>query len=224
MEDHSVYGLRKACYECRDCPLGRREVDGLDPHVFGSGHVSARVMFVGEAPGAEEVKRKAPLVGRSGQFYETRILAGAGLERKDVWTTNGALCRPANNRTPFLGEMEACRRHLDAQVMMVRPFLIVTLGNAPLYAVCDTRRITRKRGSLRWSRTWSDGRKIPVFPMFHPAYCLRGSGLKEMEEDIARLKRLVVEMYSGSAVGEIRAQEDMRTLCDLTVAAEMGGS
>lgn len=210
---HPIFELQRACYACQDCPLGKKEVDGLDPHVFGSGNVSASIMFVGEAPGAEEVKQKRPLVGRSGQFYETRILAGAGLERRKVYTTNGVLCRPSANRTPFLGEIEICGRHLDAQVLLVRPDLIVTLGNAPLYAVCETQGITKKRGRMRWSKTWSDGSRVPVLPMFHPAYCLRGSGLKEMDQDIGMLRECVLSMKSPIGL-------DLPAMCDRTASSE----
>lgn len=215
---HKIYELQQQCHECRRCPLGQKQVDGQDPHVFGSGHVNATVMFVAEAPGAEEVRLGRPLVGRSGQFYENRILKGAGLERSQVYTTNAALCRPnEKNRTPFPGEMEICRDHLDAQILLVRPRLIVTLGNAPLYSVCETQGITKKRGSLRWSRPWSDGRRVPVLPMFHPAYCLRGSGLKEMAEDIEKLGRWARGLMAGS----IFIEEDVRCLCDMTSAAEV---
>ena len=180
MTDHEVFRLRQACYDCRDCPLGRRLICDLDPHVFASGHVGARIMFVGEAPGREEVEQKVPLVGRAGKFFEDHILAPAGLARKVVYITNSVLCRPdENNRTPFPGEIEECRKHLDAQVLMVSPKLIVALGNSLLYSLCEEQRITRSRGKLRWSRPWSDGRRILVLPMFHPAYCLRGSGLEE---------------------------------------------
>lgn len=220
MTQHKIYELQQQCYDCRRCPLGQKQVDGLDPHVFGSGHVNAAVMFVAEAPGAEEVRLKRPLVGRSGQFYENRILKDAGLERSQVYTTNAVLCRPSEkNRTPFPGEMEICRDHLDAQILLVNPKLIVTLGNAPLYSVCETQGITKKRGALRWSREWSNGQRVAVLPMFHPAYCLRGSGLNEMAEDIGLLGRLARRL-AGGMMDEIKAVEDIRTLCDLTSAAE----
>jgi len=219
--EHPIFDLQRRCYECCECVLGRRAVDGADPHVFGSGNVNAEIMFVGEAPGADEVRMKRPLVGRSGQFYESRILEPAGLRRSEVYTTNAVLCRPnEKNRTPFPTEMELCAPHLDAQILLVKPRLIVTLGNAPLFAVCGTTGITKKRGRLRWSKAWSDGEAIPVLPMFHPAYCLRGSGLKEMEEDVATLRKLSGMARAKGALAEIQAAEDLRTLCDLEAAAE----
>jgi uracil-DNA glycosylase family 4 len=187
----------------------------LDPHVFGSGNVNARVMFVGEAPGADEVIQKKPL--------EDRILAPAGLRRSQVYTTNAVLCRPnEKNRTPLPTEIDICRFHLDAQILLVNPSLIVTLGNAPLFAVCETTGITKKRGSPRWSREWSNGECVPVLPMFHPAYCLRGSGLEEMAKDVEQLRRFS-SLLHGGAVDEIVGKEDLRTLCDLGVAASSTG-
>jgi len=181
-----IVKLKERCYSCQNCPLGRRTVDGLDPHVFGSGNVKARVMVVAEAPGKNETIERRPLVGRAGKFYNEKILGKALLKRKDVYTTNAALCRPnEKNRNPLPGELEACLPLLDAQVVLIKPSLIVTLGNVPLYSVCDIppSGITKMHGKLRMSREWSDGIQRAVFPMFHPAYCLRGSGLKEMEED-----------------------------------------
>lgn len=190
--------LQKSCYDCRDCPLGKKTVAGMDPHVFACGNLDARIMFIGEAPGGEEVVRRTPLVGPTGQFFNTRILEPAGLSRNSVYVTNAVLCRPNDrNRTPHLGEVDICRRHLDAQIVLVRPDLLVTLGNIPLWATCGEQKITKNRGILRWSRKWSDGRRIPVFPMFHPSYCLRGMGLKETEEDAATLRRLVGTIAEG---------------------------
>jgi len=218
MDDHPIYSLRQACYDCRDCPLGNRLVNGLDPHVFAGGNIHASIMFVGEAPGAEEVRQKRPLVGRSGWFYENHILAGAGLFRRSVYTTNAVLCRPdEKNRTPNSSEIDACRRHLDAQVLFVRPKLIVTLGNAPLYALCGIGGITKYRGKLRNSNPWSDGSITKVFPMFHPAYCLRGSGLKETKEDYEALGRMALEFEQS-----IAGKEDVRCVQELYRVAEEG--
>ena len=169
--------------------------------MFASGKPNAYLMFVGEAPGKTETELRRPLVGRAGQFFEDNILAKAGLDRQNVYITNAVLCRPnEKNRTPFLGEIEECREHLDAQVLLVSPKLIVALGNAPLYAVCDDQGITKKRGALQWSRAWSDGRRVPVLPMFHPAYCLRGSGLEETKQDAALLAKLFGEIAAGKEI------------------------
>lgn len=211
----AILDLQKRCYDCHECPLGRRVVAGHDPHVFASGNLDAIVMFIGEAPGADEVLRRIPLVGRCGRFFDEHMLAPAGLSRQSVYVTNAVLCRPnEQNRTPHLGEMEICRVHLDAQIRLVRPRLLVTMGNAALWTVCGVQKITKSRGDLRWSRRWSNGKKIPVLPMFHPSYCLRGSGLAEMEKDVRLLGRLEEAFRRGS----IAAVEDIHWLCDIDAA------
>lgn len=199
-----ILKLREACYNCKLCPLGHELVDGLDPHVFASGKVDADVMCVAEAPGHQEQIKKIPLVGRSGEFFNEKILGKAGLTRNEVYVSNGLKCRPdANNRTPLAGEIEICRIHLDAEICLVKPNLIVSMGNVGLYSVCDVpgiSGISKYRGQLRHSRLWSNEKQIPVLPLFHPAYCLRGSGLKEMEQDINLLKKLVYKIKKGEEI------------------------
>lgn len=196
-----VIELKKKCYDCKDCPLGRREVDGLDPHVYSSGYVKSKVFFVAEAPGKNETIEKVPLVGRSGKFYENKILGVAGLERNKVFTTNSVMCRPnEKNRTPLPAEVEICRQHLDAQICLLKPSLLITMGNVALNTCCEITRIMKNRGKLRWSREWSNGMKIPVFPIYHPSYCIRGSGLKEMEEDAKKIGELYRLLESGHEI------------------------
>jgi DNA polymerase len=195
-----IIELQKRCYDCCDCSLGSKKVEGEDPHVFAHGRADADIMFIGEAPGRDEVIKRIPLVGRAGNFFNTRILGGAGLEREEVYVTNAVLCRPDNNRTPHFHELEACKKHLDAQVMLISPKLLVTMGNAPLYSTCGTQGITKEREiGMRLSNAWSDGRKIPVLPLFHPAYCLRGSGLKEMGYDVSVLRAVVEKIKEKGA-------------------------
>ena len=193
-----VLELKQKCYNCKECPLGRKMVDGLDPHVFSGGHVKSEIMFIGEAPGSEETKAKRPLVGRAGKFFDTKILGVAGIERPNVFVTNAVLCRPnEKNRTPLPAEIEICRHHLDAQICLLNPKLLVTLGNVPLYSVCDAKGITKMRGKLTLSRKWSNGIKIPTLPIFHPSYCLRGSGLQEMNEDALLINKLYQFLVKG---------------------------
>lgn len=195
--------LREKCYSCRECPLGGKLVDGLDPHVFAGGRITSPFVFIAECPGAEEVKGKRPLnpPGRSGVFYNEHILAPLGLAREDVYTTNTVLCRTnEKNRTPLEAEILLCRPHLDAQLVLLDPKLIVTMGNVPLYGLCEINGgITKIRGQLRMSRKWSNGRAYPVFPIYHPSYVLRGSGRAELETDIANLRMLVEKVKSGEA-------------------------
>jgi len=201
---NEILNLKNACYNCVECGLGMKKVAGRDPHVFATGKVPANIMFCGEAPGSNEVIEKKPLVGRSGKFYENKILKVAGIERKDVFTTNVVNCRPDDkNRNPSPYEINTCRKHLDAQILLVNPKLLIPMGNIPLYSVMETKGITKMRGRLHWSRKWSDGRKIPVFPIFHPSYCLRGSGHKEMKEDAHKIGVFNTLIKSGKNLEEL---------------------
>lgn len=196
-----ILELKNKCYSCKECPLGRKMVGGLDPHVFSSGLIRSKIFFVGEAPGEDELKLRIPFVGRAGKFFETKILGTANIKRSEVYIVNGVNCRPnEHNRTPMPIEIEICRSHLDAQICLLKPKLLVAMGNVALYSCCDITGIVKCRGKLRWSREWSDGMRIPVFPIFHPSYCLRGSGLKEMDEDAAKIGEFYNLLQSGMEI------------------------
>jgi DNA polymerase len=166
----------------------------MDPHVFADGEAPSDIMVVAEAPGKNECEQGIPLIGRSGKFYNTKILEPAGLARTDVFTTNSCLCRPEKNRKPLKEELNSCLYFLTKQVEIVDPKLIITLGIIPLYSVCNLHPsgITKLHGKLMLSREFH--KRIPVFPLFHPAYCLRGSGLKELAEDVEVLKGIVLKL------------------------------
>jgi DNA polymerase len=146
-------------------------------------------------PRKTEQELKKPLVGRSGKFYEEKILVGIGLLRENVYTTNTVLCRTDDkNRNPLPTEIELCRNFLDAQICLIDPVLLVTLGNIPLYGTCEITGITKLHGNIIKSRIWSNGKSYSVFPMFHPSYVLRGNGMKEITEDIEKLRIIIEEM------------------------------
>lgn len=213
---NEIIKLKEKCYNCKECPLGRRTVSGLDPHVFGSGNITSKIVVVAEAPGYDETVKKRPLAGRSGVFYDEKILKVANLIRKNVYTTNSILCRPnEKNRNPLFSELDACFPLLDAQISLIKPNLIVTLGNIPLYSVCDIAPsgITKLHGIIRFSRKWSDNIIRTVFPMFHPAYCLRGSGLKEMEAD-ARALGFLTHSF-------IKSSSKLAEFCDVKISEVM---
>jgi len=148
---------------CRLCPLceGRRQT------VFGDGDPDARLLFVGEGPGAEEDARGVPFVGRAGQLLN-KMIAAMGLTRRQVYIGNVVKCRPPGNRTPTPDEAAACWPYLTEQMAIIAPEAIVVLGNAATKALLGTRvGITLLRG--HW-QTFDD---IPVMPTFHPSYVLR---------------------------------------------------
>src|SRR5205823_8045108 len=117
--------LLKAVYEeacgCTRCPLHRTRTTV----VFGSGNANADLMFIGEAPGANEDRMGLPFVGQAGKLLD-KLLAEIGLERKDVFVANTIKCRPPDNRDPHPNEIEACRSYLDKQIELIEPAVICT--------------------------------------------------------------------------------------------------
>jgi DNA polymerase len=145
--------------------------------VFGVGSPAARIMFIGEAPGADEDAQGEPFVGRAGQLLTAMIEKGMGLKREDVYICNVIKCRPPNNRTPATDEIAACKNYLWRQIEIIRPEVIIALGAPAARTLLNTREgIGRLRS--RWhdfypSGTTMIGEPIPVMPTFHPAYLLR---------------------------------------------------
>jgi uracil-DNA glycosylase family 4 len=155
-----------ACRRCRLCE-GRRSV------VFGEGSPTPRLMVVGEAPGADEDATGRPFVGKAGQLL-TRMLASIGLRREDVYIANVLKCRPPENRPPQPDEVAACRPYLREQAAILRPELVLVLGNHASRGLLET---DRSISSIRGRTTTSpDGLK--VLPSFHPAYLLRNPAAK----------------------------------------------
>ena len=163
------------CRRCRLCE-GRTQV------VFGVGNPRARVMFVGEGPGADEDRLGEPFVGRAGQLLNT-MLPSIGLRRQDVYIANIVKCRPPGNRDPQPDEAAACMPFLKRQIELIDPAVIVLLGRiAARFLLGTTAPISSYRG--RWT-SWH-GRD--VLPTFHPAYLLRNPAAKR--EAWADLKQL----------------------------------
>jgi len=149
--------------ECTRCKLhaGRNKI------VFGVGNPDARLMFVGEGPGAEEDARGEPFVGRAGKKLD-EMITSIGLSRAEVYIANIVKCRPPKNRDPEKDEIETCLPVLIRQIEAIAPKVIVALGSPAAKTLLDTRTgITRLRGE------WHDFSGIPVMPTFHPAYLLR---------------------------------------------------
>jgi len=156
--------LRERVLQCGKCPLGATRKHA----VFGEGDASAQVMLVGEGPGEVEDETGRPFVGPAGQKLD-EVLAAVGLTREALYITNVVKCRPPGNRVPSKEEMTACFPYLEAQIALIQPALVVTLGNTPTqWLVPEAEGITRIRGSfLPWRGD------VRVFPMFHPSYLLR---------------------------------------------------
>ena len=171
---------------CTRCGLaaGRTQV------VFGNGDAEAGLMFVGEGPGAEEDRQGLPFVGRSGQLLDRLIGEEIGLDRSQVRVTNTVLCRPPGNRDPEPAELDACWPWLESQLDLIKPAVVVTLGNFAARRLLQTNLgVTKLRGH---AHEW---RGTVLIPTFHPSYILRNGGgdsLVQMRADLVRAKQALV--------------------------------
>ena len=165
--------------DCARCGLCEGRTQVVNTH----GNHKARLMFVGEAPGADEDAQGKPFVGRAGQLL-TKIIEAIGLKREDVLIGNVNRCRPPGNRQPTLEEAAICRPFLFREIAAVQPEVIVVMGNTALQNLLDVREgISRVRGKFR------DFRGIKVMPTFHPAYLLRDPSKKrEVWEDLKKVR------------------------------------
>ena len=165
--------------DCTRCPLHLERT-----HVVHTeGNRKARLMFVGEAPGADEDVQARPFVGRAGQLL-TKIIEAIGLKREEVLIGNVNRCRPPQNRAPMPDEAATCKPFLEREIAIVQPAVIVVLGNTAMKNLLDTREgITRARGRFH------DYKGIKVMPTFHPAYLLRDPSKKrETWEDLKKVR------------------------------------
>lgn len=162
-----------ACVKCPNLASSRKTV------VFGVGNIDSPLMFVGEAPGADEDEQGEPFVGKAGQLL-TKIIQAMGLQRSDVYIGNILKCRPdtpgqsAGNRKPTSDEMATCIPYLHEQIDLIRPKVLVALGATAVEGLLGkTIGITKLRG------TWKTYRNIPLMPTYHPAYLLRNQAMSE---------------------------------------------
>jgi DNA polymerase len=192
---------------CERCPLyaTRTKV------VFGAGNADADLMFVGEAPGAEEDRQGLPFVGRAGALL-TQLLGEIGLDREDVFIANVLKCRPPGNRDPQPDEIESCRPYLMQQVELIEPRVVCTLGNfATKLLTGSPAGITKVRGTPQVHEL--GGRTLYVMPLFHPAAALRTPSLVEtLRADLGAVKELLAEPLPEAVpeIGEAPAAVDER--------------
>jgi DNA polymerase len=170
------------CSRCKLHSLGRRQV------VFGVGNPNADLMFVGEAPGADEDIQGEPFVGRAGQLL-TKIIEAIDMTREDVYIANVIKCRPPQNRNPEPDEVEQCEPFLFRQIETIKPKVIVALGKFAAQSLLKTTEpITRLRGrEYRY-------RDAILMPTYHPAYLLRNpSSKREVWEDMKRVRAILTQ-------------------------------
>lgn len=183
--------LRERAMACQKCPglvAARQNV------VFGVGDIHSPLMFVGEAPGADEDRQGQPFVGKAGQLL-TKIIKTMGYSRETVYIGNILKCRPDTpgqewgNRKPTPEEMDTCKPYVISQIDIIQPKVIVALGATAVQGLLgETQGITRLRGN------WTEFRGVPVMPTFHPSYLLRqddlGTKRKVWEDMLQVLERL----------------------------------
>jgi uracil-DNA glycosylase family 4 len=170
-----------ACVKCPHLASSRKNV------VFGVGNINAELMFVGEAPGADEDTQAEPFVGRAGQLL-TKIIETMGLKRESVYIANILKCRPDTpgqafgNRKPTPEEMQTCIPFLHEQIDLIKPKVLVALGGTAVEGLLHTSGINKLRGN------WQIYRGTPLMPTFHPAYLLRTPGDKrKVWEDMLKV-------------------------------------
>lgn len=183
----ALQGRVQTCVKCAHLASSRRNV------VFGVGNPQAELMFVGEAPGADEDLQGEPFVGRAGQLL-TRIIQAMGLERNQVYIGNVLKCRPdtpgqsAGNRKPTPSEMVTCLPYLEEQIAIIQPKVLVALGMTAIEGLLGKQAATASMGRLRGN--WLEFRGIPLMATYHPAYLLRNQSLSEKRkvwEDMLRV-------------------------------------
>ncbi|MCY6484906.1 uracil-DNA glycosylase [Clostridium aestuarii] len=173
--------LYQECNECTKCNLG----SGRTNMVFGEGNPKAKLLFIGEAPGADEDRTGRPFVGRAGKLFEKGVQALGLTREKDFYIANICKCRPERNRTPDEDEAMACITYLRNQVALIKPKIIVCLGaTAMKYIISPDWRITRNRGK------WVERNGFYLTCTFHPSAVLRDENKKvSFWEDLKNIKR-----------------------------------
>jgi len=183
--------LALAASTCRRCGL----CETRSRAVFASGDPRARLMLVGEAPGAEEDRQGLPFVGPAGELLN-KILEAIGLRRDEVYVANVVKCRPPGNREPQPDEVAACRYYLDSQIDLVRPALLVALGR-----VAGQSLLGRDSSLARMRGDWHEVRGIPLRVTYHPAALLRNAAYKRPTWEDMQLVRDRLRSSPGGSSG-----------------------
>lgn len=196
MKSQCLEIVRQKCESCKACPLAKTR----NNVVFSDGNPStAKIVFIGEAPGEVEDELGMPFVGRAGQLMN-EFLAEAGISREnDIYMINTVKCRPPENRVPTDEEKAACRKFLDAQIDIIKPEAIVLCGATALKSFVELDKkqtISKVRG--KWMTVTVDGVEYKAITIFHPSYLLRNRSMEEgsprrlMQQDLAVIKNTIL--------------------------------
>ena len=172
--------LKKSIAECKKCRLCTNRTN----IVLGEGNINAKIMFIGEGPGADEDKQGLPFVGKAGQLMNKAFQA-LGINREEIYIANIVKCRPPSNRVPEEDEAQACLNYLRNQVVLIKPEIIVLLGSTALKNILGKEYgITAVRGK------WMEKNGIKYMPTWHPAALLRDENKQiEFWQDLKELKK-----------------------------------
>lgn len=168
IKDDTLLKVREDIGDCTRCKLHK----GRNKLVFGDGSPTAKLVFVGEGPGADEDIQGLPFVGRAGKLL-TQMIEAMGLQRKDVYICNVVKCRPPENRTPELDEVQTCSPYLLRQIDVINPKVIVCLGAVAAKTLLET-----NRGISQYRGEWQEWRGRKLMATYHPAYLLRNPPAK----------------------------------------------
>jgi uracil-DNA glycosylase len=183
---------------CVACPLAKTRLKTVP----GDGPATADIMFIGEAPGYHENQQGRPFVGPAGQLLD-ELLASIGLKRPDVFIANVVKCRPPANRDPQPEEIAACSEYLDAQIAIIKPKVIVTLGRYSMARFFPGESISKIHGVARQHGG------ITCFAMYHPAAALHQPTLRQtLFRDMAKLPEIVAKAKAAAAPAEQQAPPD----------------
>lgn len=182
MHESAVLSLEETILNCQKCPLAQTRTHAVP----GEGDLNTDLMFVGEAPGRDEDLQGKPFVGRAGQLL-TKIIHAMTFKRDEVYITNIVKCRPPGNRNPQGSEIASCKDYLLAQIELINPKVIVTLGKvASDFFIRSSLGITALRGDFY------DFGNIKVMPTFHPSYLIRNEGNKNLKKMVWEDMKMVM--------------------------------
>lgn len=192
LKEKALEELKNVCLQCKACELCKTRTSV----VFSDGNPNAKIILIGEAPGADEDASGTPFVGRAGQLLNT-FLAEAGFDRqKDFYICNTIKCRPPQNRVPTNEEKLACQSYLMGQISIVKPKIILLCGATAAHSFIEQDfKISQIRG--KWLNIFDD---IEVMPIFHPSYLLRNHSLEQgsprwlMKKDLENVKNKLKEL------------------------------
>jgi len=188
--ESEINHIRQQIENCKNCPLWKTR---LNP-VAGEGMVTAKVMLIGEAPGKNEDIQGRPFVGRAGKLLD-ELIQSICKERKEIFITNIVKCRPPKNRNPLKSEIQTCTHYLDKQIELIKPQIIVPLGNFATSYILKKFSISEGRIGTIHGRTYqmkNNSTDSNIIPMYHPAAAIYNPNLKEtLEKDFKKIRNLL---------------------------------